>query len=117
VSGLGKTLLAFGLLVATSFGVGLIAFTAAFLFTNTPKLGSFIEALLTAIVTAGALSPIFLVVSLVWRDEIVQSILPYPTCRKCGYDLRGLPRTTACPECGSRRRSEPQQEPLRTPLR
>src|SRR5438552_1321157 len=23
-------------------------------------------------------------------------------CRKCGYDLRGLPTTTRCPECGSR---------------
>lgn len=29
------------------------------------------------------------------------------TCRVCGYDLKGLPAGSACPECG-----RPQVEPL-----
>jgi hypothetical protein len=34
-----------------------------------------------------------------WRGRVVGS---QPVCRRCGFDLTGLPVTsTACPECGS----------------
>src|SRR3954468_14250449 len=34
-----------------------------------------------------------------WRGRVVGS---QPVCRKCGFDLTGLPVTsTNCPECGS----------------
>jgi hypothetical protein len=57
-----------------------------------------------AVLAAGSVAALGLVsiVEVIASSMLDRPSAPAPWCMGCGYDLRGLPANSACPECGQR---------------
>lgn len=87
---------------ALGYGVSLVPCSAVlFLSVYAPSFGSIVMGCVAGIVVVAPPTGLYL---LIRRRRIIErEILLGQRCGACEYDLRGLGRDAACPECGAER--------------